>query len=175
MAAKDEQRQDNALGRRGTSQGAGRTLICMSYIDSSSLLKTLWEEPESRAVREAIAAEQEVVISTLAELETEVQLRAKWLGGALTKTRYEAYRKKLSSFRETAPFEFRDLSGAVFRRAIEQHLAGKWHCRSLDRLHVAAMDELGQRRLLTNDAKQAAAARALGYEIVSPGMGLPER
>jgi predicted nucleic acid-binding protein len=147
----------------------------MSYIDSSSLLKTLWEEPESEAVREAIAAEQEVVISTLAELETEVQLRAKWLGGVITKIRYEAYRNKLSSFRETAPFEFRDLSGAVFRRAIEQHLAGKWHCRSLDRLHVAAMDELGQRRLLTNDAKQAAVARALGYEIVSPGMGLPER
>ena len=43
----------------------------MSYIDSSSLLKTLWEEPESPAVREAIAGEQEVVISTLAELETE--------------------------------------------------------------------------------------------------------
>ena len=103
------------------------------------------------------------------------QLRAKWLGGVLTKTRYQAYRKKLASFRETSPFEFRDLSGAVFRRAIEQHLAGKWHCRSLDRLHVAAMDELGQRRLLTNDAKQAAAARALGYEIVSPGMGFPGR
>jgi len=130
----------------------------MSYIDSSSLLKTLWEEPESPAVREAIASEQEVVISTLAELETEVQLRAKWLSGGLTKTRYEAYRKKLASFRETSPFEFRDLSGAVFRRAIEQHLAGKW-----------------QRRLLTNDAKQAAAARALGYEIVSPGMRFPGR
>jgi uncharacterized protein with PIN domain len=142
----------------------------MSYIDSSSLLKILWEEPESAAVREAIITEQIVVISRLAELETEVQLRAKWLGGILTKSRYEAYRKKLSSFRETAPFDFRDLSGAVFRRAIKQHLAGKWHCRSLDRLHVAAMDELGQRRLLTNDAKQAVAARALGYEIVSPGM-----
>jgi len=147
----------------------------MSYIDSSSLLKTLWEEPESPAVREAIADEQEVVISTLAELETEVQLRAKWLSGGLTKTRYEAYRKKLASFRETSPFEFRDLSGAVFRRAIEQHLGGKWHCRSLDRLHVAAMSELGQRRLLTNDTKQAAGARALGYEIVSPGTRFPGR
>jgi uncharacterized protein with PIN domain len=144
----------------------------MSYIDSSSLLKVFWEEPESSAVRKAIAAEHEVVISTLAELETEVQLRAKWLGGTVTKARYEAYREKLASFRQTAPFQFRDLSGAVFRRAIEQHLAGKWHCRSLDRLHVAAMDELGERRLLTNDAKQAAAARTLGYEVLSPGLCL---
>lgn len=141
----------------------------MSYIDSSSLLKTFWEEPESQAVREAIAVEGQVVVSTLTELETEVQLRAKWLGGAITKARYEAYRARLASFQETAPFEFRDLPGAVFRRAIEQHVSGKWHCRSLDRLHLAAMDELGLRRLLTNDTKQAATARALDYEVVSPG------
>ena len=36
-------------------------------------------------------------------------------------------------------------------------------------LHLAAMDELGVRRLLTNDAKQAAAARVLGYEVLHPG------
>lgn len=142
----------------------------MGYIDSSSLLKTLWEEPESRAVREAIAGEDQVVVSTLTELETEVQLRAKWLGGATTKARYEAYRTRLASFRKTAPFEFRDLPGAVFRLAIRQHVSGKWHCRTLDRLHLAAMKELGLHRLLTNDAKQAAAARALGYEVVSPGV-----
>jgi predicted nucleic acid-binding protein len=143
----------------------------MIYIDSSSLLKTLWEEPESQAVREAIAGEKQVVVSSLAELETEVQLRAKWLGGAFTKVRYEDYRATLVSFRETAPFEFRDLSGAVFRRAIRQHTSGgKMHCRSLDRLHLAAMEELGTRRLLTNDTKQAATARALGYETLSPGL-----
>ena len=47
----------------------------MIYIDSSSLLKTIWEEQESEAVREMIAAEDQVIISSLAELETEVQLR----------------------------------------------------------------------------------------------------
>jgi predicted nucleic acid-binding protein len=140
----------------------------MIYIDSSSLLKTLWEEPESAAVRQAIAGETRVVVSVLTELETEVQLRAKWLGGAVTKARYEGYREMLTSFRDTAPFEFRDLPGDVFQRAIAQHLAGKRLCRSLDRLHLAAMDELGLHRLLTNDDKQAAIARELGYEAVSP-------
>lgn len=140
----------------------------MIYIDSSSLLKTLWEEPESEAVRIAIAGEAQVVVSTLTELETEVQLRAKWLGGATTRVRYDAYRKKLAAFRKTLPFEFRELSGAVFHLAIRQHASGKWHCRTLDRLHLAAMSELGLRRLLTNDSKQAAAARALGYDVVSP-------
>lgn len=142
----------------------------MTYIDSSSLLKTLWDEPESHAVRETIAAEHQVIVSSLAELETEVQLRGRWLAGAMTKRRYEAYRAKLASFRELAPFDFCDLSGRVFRLAIEQHLSGaKSHCRSLDHLHLAAMRELGLRRLLTNDNKQAVAARLLGYEVVSPG------
>jgi len=143
----------------------------MIYIDSSSLLKTLWQEPESRAVREAIAAEDRVVVSVLTELETEVQLRAKWLGGAITKARYESYRIALGSFRETSPFDFRDLPGSVFNRAIQQHVSGaKFHCRSLDRLHLAAMKELGVRRLLTNDMKQSASAEALGYEVVLPGL-----
>lgn len=141
----------------------------MAYIDSSTLLKTLWEEPESAAVRAAIAAEARVVVSALTELETEVQLRAKWLGGAVSRPRYHAYRRMLASFRRLAPFEFRGLSGAIVQSAIEQHLAGKQRCRTLDRLHLAAMSELGLRRLLTNDGKQAEAARALGFDVVLPG------
>jgi predicted nucleic acid-binding protein len=139
------------------------------YIDSSSLLKTLWEEPESDAVRVAIAGEAQVVVSTLTELETQVQLRAKWLGGATPKARYHAYRARLASFRKTSPFDFRELPGTVFQLAIRQHVSGTCHCRTLDRLHLAAMSDLGLRRLLTNDSKQAAAARALGYDVVSPG------
>ena len=139
------------------------------YLDSSSLLKTLWEEPESQAVREAIAREDQVVVSTLVELETEVQLRAKRLGGALTKARYTAYRTALQSFRNIAPFEFRDLPGAVFRRAVDEHLSRPTlHCRTLDRLHMASMGELGLRRLMTNDKKQATAAGAMGYDVVVP-------
>lgn len=42
------------------------------------------------------------------------------------------------------------------------------HCRTLDRLHLAAMEGLGLRRLLTNDDTQAAAARALGFQVVLP-------
>jgi predicted nucleic acid-binding protein len=139
------------------------------YIDSSSLLKTLWEEPESEAVRLAIAAEPQVVVSTLTELETEVQLRARFLGGATPPVRYRAYRARLAAFRRMSPFEFRELPGAVFQLAIRQHVSGRWHCRTLDRLHLAAISDLGLRRLLTNDGKQAAAARALGYEVVFPG------
>jgi uncharacterized protein with PIN domain len=140
----------------------------MIYIDSSSLLKVLWDEPESAAIRKAVAAEDQVVISSLTELEAEIQLRAKFLSGATSKTRYHAYRRMLSSFHGLLPFQFRGLPGTVFQEAVRQHNAAKAHCRTLERLHLAGMAELGVRRLMTNDGKQATAASALGYEVIIP-------
>jgi predicted nucleic acid-binding protein len=140
----------------------------MTYIDSSSLLKIFWEEPESPAVRETVSREQQILVSSLTELETEVQLRARWLAGAIKKKRYDAYRTKLASLRDIHPFEFHELMSTIFRRAIDQHVSGKMRCRTLDRLHLAAMEELGSRRLVTNDSKQAIAARSLGFDVISP-------
>jgi len=51
------------------------------YLDTSCLLKLLLEEPESEAVRMAVAGESEVIVSALTELETAVRLRAGWFGG----------------------------------------------------------------------------------------------
>ena len=48
----------------------------MIYLDTSCLLKLLREEPDSTHVRRAADAEDEVVVSSLTELETEVQLKA---------------------------------------------------------------------------------------------------
>jgi hypothetical protein len=42
------------------------------------------------------------------------------------------------------------------------------HCPTLDRLHLAVMRSLDVRRLLTNDAAQARAARALGFAVMVP-------
>jgi len=141
----------------------------MRYVDSSTLLKLLWNEAESDAVRAAVSAEDVLLISSLAELEVEVQLRARWLGGSTTASRYRSYRARLSQFRAIEPFDFRELPATVFRSAIEQHVSSPRHCRTLDRLHLAAMDALQVRRLMTNDAKQADAARALGYDVFIPG------
>jgi hypothetical protein len=41
--------------------------------------------------------------------------------------------------------------------------------RTLDRLHLAAMEELGLHRLMTHDGPQAKAAAARGYAVLSPG------
>ena len=58
----------------------------------------------------------------------------------------------------------------MFETAFRQHVgAGRTHCRTLDRLHLAAMTEPDVARLMTHDVAQARAARALVFEVVIPG------
>ncbi len=131
------------------------------------MLKLLWREPESDAVGQRVASEDLVIVSSLVELETEVQLAAARLAGRYSEARWRRFRAKLIELRATDPFRFRHVPGSVFETAIRQQAgAGRTHCRTLDRLHLAAMTELEVTRLLTHDAAQAAAARALGFEVL---------
>lgn len=141
----------------------------MIYIDTSSFLKLLFRESESDAVRHAVAVEREVLVSSLTELEARTQLKAAWLGGDCTKARYRAMLLGLDALREVEPFRFVGLSGRIFDAALQQDQQKEMpHLRTLDRLHLAAMDELRAQRLLTNDGKLASAARALGLEVIEP-------
>ena len=142
----------------------------MIYLDTSCLLKLLREEPESAAVRSAVDAENEVVVSSLAELETEVQLKAAAAGGEIRTSQWRQYQAMLMAMRNLDPFHFRHLPAAVFSTALRQHRHPQSvYCRTLDRLHLAAMEELNQRRLMTLDELQAKVAEALAYEVVRPG------
>jgi predicted nucleic acid-binding protein len=142
----------------------------MIYLDASCLLKLLLEEPESTAVRQAVATEDEVLVSELAELEAVVQLQAGWRDGVFRERRYRAYSAQLTAFHDIDPFQFVPLPGTVFPTALRQHRSVRdVHCRSLDRLHLAAMEVLGVRRLMTHDVAQAAGARRLGFEVWRPG------
>lgn len=142
----------------------------MIYIDTSCLLKLLRTEPSSADVRAAIAAETEVIVSVLAELETRVQLKAAWAGGSFTRPQWRKLEAELALLRNQPPFEFRTLPAAVFQAALRQHRnSGDLHCRSLDRLHLAAMEELKVSRLMTHDEGQAKAAMEAGFEVIRPG------
>ena len=131
----------------------------MIYLDASSLLKLLWNEPESSTTIDALAKESTVVVSALAEMETLVQLRAAYLGGDYTLRQWRRFEAQLAVLRNQPPYEFRTLPGTVFQTALRQHRnSGDLHCRSLDRLHLAAMEELKVSRLMTHDESQAKAA-----------------
>lgn len=142
----------------------------MIYIDTSSLLKLFLTDAHSVLVDLAISAETAVMVSYLTELEARVQIKALHLGGAISEARALRVRSGLTETLTRDPFVRKNLAGSVFRTALVQHEMATVHCRTLDRLHLAAMEELGLKRLMTHDMRQAEAARELGYEVVSPGL-----
>jgi len=79
------------------------------------------------------------------------------------------YQVRLAAMRNLDPFHFRHLPAAVFSSARQHRNPQAAYCRSLDRLHLAAMEELKLRRLITLDEIQGKAAEALDYEVLYPG------
>ena len=117
----------------------------------------------------AIYREPSVVVSPLTELEASVQLKGIYLGGNMGTARFERTRGRLAQTLANSPFVMRPLANRIFSAAIAQHATSAIHCRSLDRLHLAAMQELGVTRLMTHDTRQAEGAKELGFEVLMPG------
>lgn len=140
------------------------------YIDTSCLLKLLFPEPESTRVGEIVAAERRVVVSALARLEALSQIHGRRSGGLLTRRRAEALASRLDALLALDPFELLATPPGLEAVAERQMspLGRTRHCRTLDRLHLAALERLGLRRLLTNDDAQAAVADDLGVEVLLP-------
>jgi predicted nucleic acid-binding protein len=137
------------------------------YLDTSCLLKLFILEPDSAGVVAVLAEEARVVVSELARLEAETQLRARLRGGHLTKARHRRLEAELSRVLSLSPFELVAFPGDGLDRARHLGRTSRVHCRTLDLLHVAMMDLLGVRRLLTNDRSQAALASALGWSVIT--------
>jgi len=138
------------------------------YLDTSCLLKLLLVEPESASVRELVVAEPEVVVSALAQLEAAQALLAMRLGGEISRAQQVRLQRVLGQILETPPFVLLPFPADTIALAGKQAASGVY-CRTLDRLHLAVMESAGLRRLLTNDATQAAAAKALGFAVITPG------
>lgn len=115
----------------------------------------------------AIAQEDSVLVSILTELETFVQLKAAWLGGDYSLPRLRQLEAQFGILKNQSPYDFRNVSSSIFRTALRQHRnSGRKHCRSLNRLHLAAMEELKVLRLMTHDEAQARAAVEAGFQVV---------
>ena len=142
----------------------------MIYMDTSSLLKLVLADVHSEATRIAIVREEGVIVSELAELEALVQLRALHLGGTVRKAHALELRSRLEETMDCAPFLKQHLPANVFAAALRQQTTSLIHCRSLDRIHLAAMAEFGIKRLMTHDQRQLKAAKELGYKVVMPGI-----
>lgn len=142
----------------------------MIYADTSCVLKLLRPEPLSQAVWDVIDKADVIVVSALVELETLGQLKADFKAGVLTRVQWRQIEARFSILRNQPPFEFRSLPGTLFQTAVRQHRnSGDKHCRSLDHLHLAALEELDLSHLMTHDERQAEAATEAGFQVIRPG------
>jgi predicted nucleic acid-binding protein len=140
------------------------------YLDTSCLLKAFFPEPETARTLELISAESQVVVSSLTRLEAFSQIQARVAGGLLSSARAGKLRQRIIAVLELAPYDEVRCPADVIDIAEGQIKLTdkKGYCRTLDRLHLATMEAIDVRRLLTNDDTQAAAARALGMEVLVP-------
>jgi predicted nucleic acid-binding protein len=140
------------------------------YVDTSCLLKLFFEEPETGRTIELVAREERVVVSSLARLEALVQIQARMAGRMLSPSAARRLIARIDAVLRRDPYDLVATPATTFEAAEEQlrPLARSTYCRTIDRLHLGAMQALRLRRLLTNDDVQARAARAAGLSVAMP-------
>jgi predicted nucleic acid-binding protein len=125
------------------------------YIDSSAIVKLAVMEAESGALRRYVRRRGPLVVSALAR--TEVARALLPIGPAAVERGIEVLRR----------IELLRISDRVLSEAGSFLPA---ELRSLDAIHLATMKQLGPslRRLVTYDARMAAAATAMGIATHAP-------
>lgn len=127
------------------------------YADSSALLKRYVEEHDSDRANELLAADAELVTGrhTIAEVRRN-------LAQLLPATAAAAARRAFAD--DLASFSLVEIDAATCELAAS--IAEQTGVRSLDALHLGAARRLGTSlTFVTFDARQAHAARALGFAV----------
>lgn len=127
----------------------------LTYLDSSAIVKLAVREPESAALRRVLGSRSALVSSALARTEV---ARALLPLGADAVTRGADVLRRI---------ELHRINDAVLTAAgaLTPH-----DLRSLDAIHLATAQILGHAvtRIVTYDARMAAAATAGGWRVIAP-------
>jgi predicted nucleic acid-binding protein len=128
-----------------------------TYVDTSVLLKRYVEEPDSERAVELLVADPELVTGR----HTVVEVRRN-LARLLPATSATAARAAFSE--DLAALSIVELDAATCELAAT--IAEQTGVRTLDALHLGAAHRIGRAiTFLTFDARQAQAARALGFTV----------
>jgi predicted nucleic acid-binding protein len=126
-----------------------------TYLDSSAIVKLAVEEPETGALRDYLRGRAPLVSSVLAR--TEVGRSLLRLGPDFAARGEDILRR----------FDLVRVGDRTLRLAARLPSA---ELRSLDAIHLATADQLGEDlgAVVTYDERMAAAARQMGYVVVAP-------
>lgn len=128
-----------------------------AYIDSSAFTKLVLDEPESDDLRSYLAQSTVTLVSSaLLRVETSRAIRQV----VVAREALDDLEAALDAITLVA------VSEGILRRSAAVEPAG---LRSLDALHLATSLEVGAREMIVYDRRLAAAARAGGIAVTSPG------
>jgi uncharacterized protein len=137
--------------------------VALFYADTSALVKLIWEEPESEALRTYLA-DDELICSELALAEVPRAIRrATAADSGLDAALLVERARDLLDAVALLPLDagVLELAGSLTEPAL----------RTLDAIHVASALELSPvDSFVSYDERQAAAARLAGLRTVAPGI-----
>ncbi len=141
-----------------------------SYFDTGLVLKLVVKEPLSVKVHEFLSARRvPVPYPILVQLEFHNALHAKLHRGEITPIQLDSCLEMESDFLSKGRFKKVDLDlGRVFLAALRMipGATASTGCRTLDLLHISTAQLCGASEFITGDARQAAAARFCGLDVV---------
>lgn len=129
----------------------------MTYADTSALVKLLVAEPETSALRAALAA----FTGSLSSSELTI--------AELTRTAARAGVPPPASHRLLSQLDLLALDRSLLGRAGRLPSAPGTFLRTADAIHLAAAMSLGEAQVLTYDRRQAQCAAQHGFTVWSPG------
>ena len=131
----------------------------MQYVDSTALVKRYIKEPDSERCHRLLDADHDWLTAGITEVEVRRILALRLDGSSLTTARADF-------LRDWERMAVVLLDPSTLGQAAA--LAETTQLRSLDAIHLAALSRAGSRstRLVTFDARMAAAARSLGWAVV---------
>jgi predicted nucleic acid-binding protein len=161
---RDAAGQTAQRGRIGGAGGRG-----MTYLDTGSLVKLYYPEPDSAKVVALVQGKQ-LCHTRLHELEIVNALQLKVFSNSATASQVTAARALVEADLKAGVLvsptsEWEDILAEAVKLA-EQH-TGTIGCRSLDILHCAAAKVVGATEFMTTDSRQKKLAAAMGLSLVT--------
>jgi len=133
------------------------------FLDSSALAKRYVEEAGSDRVQAILASATSLTVSVLSISEIVSALCRLRRERRLSPQQYLSAKQAL--FTDVEDMNIVNLTNQVLVRAVE--ILERWPLRSSDAIHVASAAEWSAQLFVSADARQCAAARAYGLQVVA--------
>lgn len=140
------------------------------FVDTSSLVKFYYPEPDSDAVEAGLLGAERVFLSELTRVEFASAVARKVRAGEIGKTEFARLTAAFDEDCLALRFSLVALGEQIVNeaRSLIDRLGLDYALRTLDALQLASAMRAGANRFLCHDERLAQAAALIGFNVISP-------